>query len=279
VLQGELDALAADEALQGQLDALAADTASQLLGKQDQLTPGDVDGGHRLLQGDVVRAIKALSPVKAAVDTDHVELWLDQSELAATPAIAALQTAVGTKQSQLFAGDVDGGHRLLLQPSLFVDDGFEECTTCPEGETLQGDTVRALKVSSPLVATSDSSHVHLSLDPSWSPSGPGSGSPFFCAGVVNGQNLSIRASQGQVSFTVARVANYPAGVYKVTFASSHPRGNDYVILVHSRGSNSYLTPAIAEAPTPQTAGYFHVTLRNTTATALQDEQFHFSVLA
>jgi hypothetical protein len=59
---------------------------------------------------------------------------------------------------------VEGGHRLLLQPSLFVDGGFEECTTCPEGGMLQGDTVRALKVSPPLVATSDNSHVHVSLD-------------------------------------------------------------------------------------------------------------------
>jgi hypothetical protein len=105
------------------------------------------------------------------------------------------------------------------------------------------------------------------------------GNPWFCAGVVNGATLSTVMSQGAVSFTVSRVPNYAAGVYKVTFASNHPRGNNYIVLVHSRNSNSYLTPSITEAPTPQTAGYFHVTLRNTTATALADEQFHFSVLA
>jgi hypothetical protein len=105
------------------------------------------------------------------------------------------------------------------------------------------------------------------------------GNPWFCAGVVNGATLSTVMSQGAVSFTVSRVPNYAAGVYKVTFASNHPRGSNYVVLVHSRNSNSYLTPVITEAPTPQTAAYFHVTLRNTTATALADEQFHFSVLA
>jgi hypothetical protein len=105
------------------------------------------------------------------------------------------------------------------------------------------------------------------------------GNPWFCAGVVNGVNLSTVMSQGAVSFTVSRLTNFPVGVYRVTFASNHPRGNNYVVLVHSRNSNSYLTPVLAEAPTPQTAGYFHVTLRNITATALQDEQFHFSVLA
>jgi hypothetical protein len=52
-----------------------------------------------------------------------------------------------------------------------------------------------------------------------------------------------------------------------------------IILAHSRNSNSYLTLVLVEAPTPQAVGYFHVTLRNITATALQDEQFHFSVLA
>ena len=105
------------------------------------------------------------------------------------------------------------------------------------------------------------------------------GSPWFAAGVVDGRNLSILVDQGPVSFTVSRLTNYPTGVYTVTFASNHPRGNNYVILVHSRSGNSYLTPPLQEAPTPQTAGYFHVTLRNTTATGLQDEIFHFSVLA
>jgi hypothetical protein len=88
--KGNVDLLfAADEALQGELGALAAGTTSQLLGKQDQLTPGTVAGGHQMLQGDVVRAIKGTSPLKTSVDANHVELWLDQSELAATPAITA----------------------------------------------------------------------------------------------------------------------------------------------------------------------------------------------
>jgi hypothetical protein len=97
---------AADEAIREQVDGLAAEVA----GKQGKLTPGTVFGGHQMLQNDVVRAIKGVGPVKVAVDTNHVEVWLAQSELAATPAIAALQADVGTKQSQLYAGDVEGGH-------------------------------------------------------------------------------------------------------------------------------------------------------------------------
>jgi hypothetical protein len=105
------------------------------------------------------------------------------------------------------------------------------------------------------------------------------GYPFFCAGVVDGRNLSILASRGPVSFTVARLQNYGTGVYKITYATSHPAGNDYVVLVHSRSSNSYLTPPLAEAPIPQTSDFVHVSLRNTTATALADEIFHFTILA
>jgi hypothetical protein len=242
--------LASSEALSGEVDALAAGLAT----KQGQLTPGTIAGGHQLLQGTTVRAIRGAEPVQVTATATHVEVALAQSyfDVVTTfsDAIATLSTEVAGKQDVLgFVPDED--------PNSY--------------QILQNGVIRALKVSSPLVATSDMSQVHVSLDPGWS--------PFFCAGVVNGATLSTVMSQGAVSFTVSRVPNYAAGVYKVTFASNHPRGSNYVVLVHSRNSNSYLTPVITEAPTPQTAAYFHVTLRNTTATALADEQFHFSVLA
>ena len=103
--------------------------------------------------------------------------------------------------------------------------------------------------------------------------------PFWVAGIVDGTNMNIIATKGQVSFTVSRLTNYPTGVYKITYDQPHPDGANHIVLVHSRSSNSYLTPYLAEAPTPHTANYFHVTLRNTTATSLANELFHFSVLA
>ena len=106
-----------------------------------------------------------------------------------------------------------------------------------------------------------------------------SSNPFWVAGIVDGNNLNIIATKGQVSFTVSRLTNYPTGVYKITYDQPHPDGANHIVLVHSRTSNSYLTPYLVEAPTPHTANYFHVTLRNTTATALANELFHFSVLA
>jgi hypothetical protein len=102
--------------------------------------------------------------------------------------------------------------------------------------------------------------------------------PFFCAGYVDGSDLSTLSSRG-VTFTVSRNSFYPVGVYQVTFASPHPAGNNYIVLLHSRNSNSYLTPtAIQNIPVSQTSNFFHVTLRNVGATATVNEQFHFMVL-
>jgi hypothetical protein len=215
-----------------------------------------------MLQNGVVRAIKTISPVKAAVDTNHVEVWLDQSELAATSAIAALQTTVAGKQSQLYAGDVADGHPLLLQPGLFVGGGFEE-----GGQPLPGDTVRALKVSSPLVATSDNTHVNVSLDPSWS--------PWFCAGRVNA-NATIASSIGQVGFSVIRHWSQPAGVYEIRFNTPAPN-NDYVVTLTQIGSGNIKLWDSAVNSGPPTAARFYVVTYNSNW-QLADWAFHFSVL-
>jgi hypothetical protein len=121
---------ASNELLSSEVGALNVEMA----GKQSQLTPGTVAGGHPMLQNGVVRAIKGAGPVKVAVDTNHVEVWLNQSELAATPAIAALQTSVAGKQSQLNAGDVAGGHPLLL-PGV-AGGGFFEPGQSPPSDTV-----------------------------------------------------------------------------------------------------------------------------------------------
>jgi hypothetical protein len=102
--------------------------------------------------------------------------------------------------------------------------------------------------------------------------------PFFSAGSVDGTDLSILSSSG-VGFTVSRNTSYPVGVYQVTFASPHPTGSAYTIILNSRNSHSYLTPApITGIPVSQAANFFHVTLRNVGATATTNEQFHFMVL-
>jgi hypothetical protein len=156
-----------------------------------------------------------VAPLKIAPDTQFLQIRLDQAELAATPAIAALQTDVAGKQSQLSAGTVEGGHPLLL-PGLTGGGFFEP------GQTPQ-DTIRALKVSSPLVATSNNSHVHVSLDPSWS--------PFWVRGVFDGNDLTKLADTGRHPFTVTRAPGIATGVFRVSWDEPHPQGDNYTMHV------------------------------------------------
>jgi hypothetical protein len=67
-----------DESFYLAIGALADATAA----KQDQLTAGTVPGGFQLLDQTtkVVRAIKGVSPIGVAVDTNQVEVFLDQTQ-------------------------------------------------------------------------------------------------------------------------------------------------------------------------------------------------------
>jgi hypothetical protein len=232
-----------DEALQGQVDTLAAGLAT----KQGLLTAGQVAGGNPMLQGTTVRALQAEAPLKIAPDTQFLQIRLDQAELAATPAIAALQTAVAGKQDVLgFVPDED--------PTSF--------------QILQNGVIRALKVSSPLVATSDMSQVHLSLDPGWS--------PFFCAGRVNA-NASVASSIGRVGYSVHRHVDHPRGVYEIRFNTAAPN-NDYVVSLTQIGSGNIKLWDSAFYSGLPTAARFYVVMYNA-SWVLADWSFHFSVYA
>jgi hypothetical protein len=145
-----------------------------------------------------------------------------------------------------------------------VGDDFDEGTS-PD-EPLQGDTVRALKVSSPLVATSNNSHVHLSLDPGWS--------PFFCAGRVNA-NATVASSIGRVGYSVHRHVDHPRGVYEIRFNTAAPN-NDYVVSLTQIGSGNIKLWDSAVHSGPPTAARFYVVTYNA-SWALADWPFHFSV--
>jgi hypothetical protein len=197
-------------------------------------------------------------------------VWLDQSELAATSAIAALQTG---KQSQLYSGTVDGGNPLLLQPSLFVGGGFDECTSCPKGGVLQGDTVRALKVSAPLLATSDSSqHLHVSLDPGWSAGGVDGWNPVFCGGRVDGATATQVSSIGRVGYTVSRPSGQAQGLWTITFDSPAANNSYAVQLTNMNFGTIYLWDQM-----PPTVQRFTLVVVNN-LWQLRNAPFHFTVL-
>jgi hypothetical protein len=130
-----------DDSYFAAITAIADATAA----KEDQLTAGTVQGGRQMFDPNtkVVRAIKVISPVNVAIDTNHVEVTLDQSGLASTSALLAVKSIaesnnqaladlmpqveannqaltafvpqVAGKQAQLSAGDGMVFHEKLLE--------------------------------------------------------------------------------------------------------------------------------------------------------------------
>jgi hypothetical protein len=94
-------------------EALAALTVE--VAALDALTAGTVPDGFPMLQGGIVRAIKGISPIGVAVDVNHVEVFLDQTQLASTAALAALEAEVDGKQDMLTAGTGAQAHEKLLE--------------------------------------------------------------------------------------------------------------------------------------------------------------------
>jgi hypothetical protein len=88
------------------LDNYATNTA--LAGKQNTLTAGTVSGGYNILQDGVVRAMKAISPIWLAPDTNHLEIGIDLTNY-------ATNTALATKQNTLTAGTGLVFHEKLLE--------------------------------------------------------------------------------------------------------------------------------------------------------------------
>ena len=95
---------------------------------------------------------------------------------------------------------------------------------------------------------------------------------LFCAGVVGATGTKYNAT-GQVSFTVARLSGYAAGVWTVTFASAHPLGANYVVTTTARNAQSY----ISVSPIPTANAFVVVLLAPGTSTPPVDTPFSFTV--
>jgi hypothetical protein len=107
-------------------------------------------------KGNVNLLFAADEAIQGQVDGLAAQAISMQGALNSTnQALAALTVEADGKQSQLRAGTVEGGHPLLT--FSYEDQG---------GELVGSDTIRALKVSAPLLATQESQHLHLSLDAS-----------------------------------------------------------------------------------------------------------------
>jgi hypothetical protein len=114
-----LDSYATTGALTLKADTASVYTKAQvdaaIAAAAPNLTAGTFPGGYAVLDNGVIRALKASSPLRIDPDTTNLEIRLDQSLLNSTSQIAALQTAVATKQATLTAGSPLVFHEKLLE--------------------------------------------------------------------------------------------------------------------------------------------------------------------
>jgi hypothetical protein len=181
---------AANGALQSAINstdlALAALTV-EVDGKQDQLTAGTVQGGFQMLQDGLVRAIKGISPVQVPVDTRHVEVYLDQTALASTAALAALETEVDGKQPLLSAGTGFVFHEKLLEAN----------------------TIKSLTAGNNVTLTSTGEFVSISAEGGGATSAEG---PAGTLSLVNAEGEIRRIRPGAGAYAVDQGASVEVGV-------------------------------------------------------------------
>jgi hypothetical protein len=100
-------------------------------------------------------------------------------------------------------------------------------------------------------------------------------SPFWCAGKVNGATLET-FSHGRVGFTIARVPTFNAGVFRTTFDSAHPSGDDFVVTTAAQFAGSAtIWNNTSNLPTSTN---FSVVTNGMTAGSLLNGIFYFTVL-
>jgi hypothetical protein len=121
------------------------------------------------------------------------------------------------------------------------------------------------------VATSDNQHVHVSLDPGWSPGGADGWNPVFCGGRVDGATASALSTIGRVGYTVSRPSGQVQGVWTVTF-DSPAANNDYAVQVTNM---NFGTCYLWDQLPPTTTGFTIVITNN--AWQPRNAPFHFTI--
>jgi hypothetical protein len=107
---------------QAYFDALAAKADLHAL----NLLKAEVVALANDTENEIAQLEAADEALQAAIDTKAPQSALNDTD----QALAALTVEVAGKQSQLLAGDVEGGTPLLL---FAAAEASGECTTCPEG--------------------------------------------------------------------------------------------------------------------------------------------------
>jgi hypothetical protein len=204
-----------DTGRSGLIIRAGAESAIQVLGtdstgaENDVLMYGNATVGEDLSVGQslAVAGVDVLSELAAKQPTLSGSSVVTESRLTATNEVVSDSIRASTANAVTCTGN------MVVQGSLTVG-GLNVANALAASEP-------AFTAVAPLEkgVNLQTGELELRLDTA------GLGNPFWCAGVVDGRDLSILASQGQVAFTVARPPQFGVGVYKITFAASHPAGD------------------------------------------------------
>jgi hypothetical protein len=175
--------------------------------------------------------------------------------------------AAGSLQGNSF---VHNGTLLSTQLSG-KEDIFEAHSPLQKTFNAEGDIGLRINPEADLEVTD----LHLRGDLTVGGSMPSPPSPFFCAGKVDGNDLSILSSMGRVGFTMSRHSISSNGVYKITFKSTNPFGSHYVInTTNQQSGHCKVWDNVESLPDSNS---FHI-VTYSTAGGLQNSVFHFSVI-
>jgi hypothetical protein len=98
-------------------------------------------------------------------------------------------------------------------------------------------------------------------------------SPFWCAGMVDGNNLNKLASKGRYGYSVTRAAGYPVGVYTITMDTAYASAS--YVLTSTMQFNGFSKVWETQPPTANT---FSIVTQSVTG-GIVNGSFHFTMVA
>jgi hypothetical protein len=98
-------------------------------------------------------------------------------------------------------------------------------------------------------------------------------SPFWCAGMVDGNNLNKLASKGRYGYSVTRAAGYPVGVYTITMDTAY--SSAFYVLTSTMQFNGFSKVWETQPPTANT---FSIVTQSVTG-GIVNGSFHFTMIA
>ena len=225
-----------------------AEMNTALADKQRAMMIVTAVGGTNLLRSNILKGIRAYSPITLTDINDILNFDLDKVALANDFEVAFTAISPLRKGLSLETGEVT----LQLEDNLgeIVADRVETNGNLVANGVVSTNTILGNGADEVTIGDNLVVNGNLTVNGSSNISGVSS-NPFFCAGRVDGATASPVSSIGSVGYTVARASGQAAGVWEIRFNSPAPN-NDYVI---SLANMNYGTIYLWDANPPNQDGF------------------------